>query len=192
MTFIFAKISWHVQGLSFIHFFNAFCLTTKINYKLLRIFSTEILPPTENCWGVQTAPLNVLTACRNLSSALKKEAALCSDFWIELSCSIFPFSQQQRIECVCMRIYFSMLYAEIFSFSSPSSETKDGIWWWSIAKREKITSRSKAIASFPALFQVVLESKNKSDALKNIISHILMERKYFFQSHVVVVAFQMF
>ena len=36
MTFIFAKISWHVQGLSFIHFFNAFCLTTKINYKLLR------------------------------------------------------------------------------------------------------------------------------------------------------------
>ena len=85
-----------------------------------------------------------------------------------------------RIECLCMRIYFSMLYADIFSFS-PSSETKDGIWWWSIAKREKITSRSKAILfSFP-LFQVVVESKNKSDALKNIISLILMERKdYFF------------
>ena len=138
------------------------------------------------------SPIKCFDSLQEFVICFEKKSSLLR-FLNRIEVASFHFrSQQQRIECVCMRIYFSMLYAEIFSFSSPSSETKDGIWWWSIAKREKITSRSKAIASFPALFQVVLESKNKSDALKNIISHILMERKYFFQSHVVVVAFQMF
>ena len=93
-----------------------------------------------------------------------------------------------RIECVCMRIYFSMLYAEISSFSPFLRDQR----WHLMMEHCKKRENHKQIKGHP-LFQVVVESKNKSDALKNIISLILMERKdYFFQSHVVVATYQMF
>ena len=137
------------------------------------------------------SPIKCFDSLQEFVICFEKKSSLLR-FLNRIEVASFHFPSSKGLN-VCVWGYIFQCSMQRSSLSPPSSETKDGIWWWSIAKREKITSRSKAILfSFP-LFQVVVESKNKSDALKNIISLILMERKdYFFQSHVVVATYQMF
>ena len=56
-----------------------------------------------------------------------------------------------RIECVCMRIYFSMLYAEIFSFfpllQRPKMASDDGA-----LQKERKSQVDQRPSSFPFLF----------------------------------------
>ena len=104
-------------------------------------------------------PLNVLTACRNLSSVLWKKALLNRE------ASFLFFPAKARIECVCMRIYIFQCSMQRLALPAhrPKMASHDGA-----LQKEKITSRSKAIySSISSLFPAFLrKQKNKSNGRK--------------------------
>ena len=118
-------------------------------------------------------PLNVLTACRNLSSVLWKKALLNRE------ASFLFFPAKARIECVCVwgYIFFNALCRDLLSLLT------DQRWHLMMEhckkRKSQVDQRPSTLVYLP-FFQLFLESKKTSLMEGNIIPS-------FFKSCVVVV-----